>query len=77
MNSSMCIVAPCVTPDCVNVASFMLRAMDTSVDPCDNFYEYACGNWIESNSIPSGNSRYSTFDELADANELILKNLPG
>lgn len=71
------VTAPCVTADCVKVASVMLRAMDTTADPCEDFYQYACGSWIKQNAIPAGNSRYSTFDALSDSNELVLRNLLG
>ena len=55
----------------------MIRAMDETTDPCVDFYQYACGGWIDANSIPAGKSGYSTFGELADANELVMRNLIG
>ena len=40
--------------------------MDTTVGPCQNFYQYACGNWRKENPIPSDQSRWGRFNELAD-----------
>ena len=42
----------CLTPQCINVASSMLTAMNTQVSPCDDFYGYACGGWINQNPLP-------------------------
>ena len=57
----------------VPAASRLIENMDATVDPCDNFYQYACGGWLKKNIIPETSSRYSTFDILRDELEVILK----
>ncbi|KAI0234246.1 Endothelin-converting enzyme-like 1 [Lamellibrachia satsuma] len=41
----------CITPACLRVASRMRQDMNPAVDPCDNFYLYACGGWMSRHSI--------------------------
>src|SRR5690348_3128748 len=42
--------------------------VDTTADPCTDFYQYACGNWMKQNPIPADYSRWSWFDGLGDFN---------
>uniref|UniRef100_A0A8K9V198 Neprilysin n=1 Tax=Oncorhynchus mykiss TaxID=8022 RepID=A0A8K9V198_ONCMY len=65
----------CTTADCTQSASRLLENMDANVDPCDNFYQYACGGWLKKNVIPETSSRYSTFDILRDELEVVLKGV--
>uniref|UniRef100_A0AAZ3PR03 Neprilysin n=1 Tax=Oncorhynchus tshawytscha TaxID=74940 RepID=A0AAZ3PR03_ONCTS len=60
---------------CLCAASRLIENMDANVDPCDNFYQYACGGWLKKNIIPETSSRYSTFDILQDELEVVLKGL--
>ena len=67
----------CTTKACVTAASSILNSLDESIDPCEDFYQYACGGWIRSHPIPSGESRWDTFGVLRRKNQLVLKNLLG
>uniref|UniRef100_A0A8B9YJV5 Membrane metalloendopeptidase like 1 n=2 Tax=Bos mutus grunniens TaxID=30521 RepID=A0A8B9YJV5_BOSMU len=51
----------------------ILQNMDPSMEPCNDFYQYACGGWLRRHVIPETNSRYSVFDILRDELEIILK----
>ena len=38
--------------------------MDKTIDPCDNFYEFACGGFIKKTEIPSGESHIDSYSIL-------------
>ena len=49
--------------------------IDKSVDPCQDFYRYANGNWIKNNPVPATESRWSSFNEVADRNNAVLRQI--
>ena len=56
-----------------------LSNLNPTVQPGENFYEYACGGWMKKNPLPAAYSRYGSFDRLAEDNNKringILKEL--
>ena len=52
--------------------SLDLTSMDRTANPCENFYQYACGGWIKNNQIPADQSRISTYGKLYVDNQRYL-----
>ncbi|KAK2164041.1 hypothetical protein LSH36_70g07011 [Paralvinella palmiformis] len=41
----------CATTECLETAARLLENMDTTVDPCDDFYRYSCGGWTKRHTV--------------------------
>ncbi len=52
-----------------------VNSMDTSVDPCADFFTYSCGTWIKKNPIPPDQTSWSVYSKLDDDNKVILREI--
>ncbi|KAL5276353.1 Nep5 family protein [Megaselia abdita] len=53
----------CDSRDCLRSASNLLLSMDETVDPCEDFYQFTCGNWGEEHPRPDSVTSYDWFSE--------------
>uniref|UniRef100_A0A6G1SPT9 Membrane metallo-endopeptidase-like 1 n=1 Tax=Aceria tosichella TaxID=561515 RepID=A0A6G1SPT9_9ACAR len=61
--------AICMSPGCVRAAAQILNNMDNQTRPCDDFYQFACGRWIQTQVIPDEKTSLSVFSQnTADLN---------
>ncbi|XP_025082785.1 neprilysin-2-like [Pomacea canaliculata] len=64
----------CQTFDCLESAAYIAKSIDSSVDPCKDFYQFACGRWVEEHPIPAGERSIDTFKILNDEINEFLKD---
>jgi putative endopeptidase len=50
-------------------------AMDRGIDPCVDFYAYACGGWMKTHPIPPDQAQWSVYGKLHDDNLNFLRQV--
>uniref|UniRef100_A0A1Y1LRH1 Peptidase M13 N-terminal domain-containing protein n=1 Tax=Photinus pyralis TaxID=7054 RepID=A0A1Y1LRH1_PHOPY len=56
----------CLTSGCIRAASSVLKNMDPSTDPCEDFYQFACGNFLKTTNLSRDQSSITSFTVAKD-----------
>lgn len=56
----------CMTKGCVKASALILDLIDENVDPCENFYEFACGKFLKNTFIPDDKIAVMSFVQVQD-----------
>lgn len=73
--SVLFVIQACNEKNDMKKKAIVIENMDLSVNPGDDFNQYANGGWMKNNPIPEDKSRFGSFDELMDENEKQVRNL--
>ncbi|KAG0236303.1 hypothetical protein BGW42_003715 [Actinomortierella wolfii] len=65
----------CGSRECVLLAADILRDMKPEVDPCKDFYQFACGGFLEREEIPDGKPARGQFNIASDGNVKIMHKI--
>jgi putative endopeptidase len=54
---------------------FTAGMLDKTIDPCVDFYAYACNQWKAQNPVPSDRPEWGRFDELQERGEFLVRDI--
>src|ERR1700694_2347320 len=64
--------APRTTRSSASASGVDLKALNRAVDPCTDFFQFACGGRTSNSPIPADQPRWGRFDELQERNNEVL-----
>lgn len=64
----------CTTEDCLRSATALVESMNKSVDPCEDFYQFACGNFAKVHKIPKTAVSNDRFAEVHATMLVIIRD---
>lgn len=56
----------CHTAGCVSAAADVLKFIDATIDPCDDFYDFACGKFLSGTTLTDEKVSVDTFSIARD-----------
>ena len=56
----------CYSKECISASNNLFQWMNLDADPCDDFNEFACGNFIRTSRIPDDKKSWTASDPLED-----------
>lgn len=65
----------CTSKDCVLAASEILRSIDDTVNPCDDFYAFSTNNWLKAHPIPADAGLFGTGQYVLAENAKIIREI--
>jgi predicted metalloendopeptidase len=52
-----------------------IDALDRKIDPCTDFYQFACGGWVAKNPLPADRRSFGRFQEVQERNFILLRRI--
>ncbi|OWA50600.1 Endothelin-converting enzyme 1 [Hypsibius exemplaris] len=65
----------CASEACKLAGEKIVAAINQSADPCHDFFNYACGNWIAARVIPDNETEVSKFKDLIEKMKLVVQGM--
>ncbi|KAH8393939.1 hypothetical protein KR215_008613, partial [Drosophila sulfurigaster] len=65
----------CITKECRDTASVVLSKINPQINPCENFYEFTCGTYVDKMIIPEDKTNIDTFTVIVDKVQEQLKDI--
>ena len=62
----------CLSKSCIESSYQLLKNMDLDVDPCKDFFQFSCGNYVKESIIPDDKKKLTSFSPLEDISKSSL-----